>query len=45
MYKELNKLRAVHGSYDDLLSGTGAMATTDFSQADMGDNPAVNLGN
>ncbi len=43
MYKELNKLRAVHGSYDDLLSGTGAMATTDFSQADMGDNPAVNL--
>lgn len=43
MYKELNKLRAVHGSYDDLLSGTGAMATTDFSQADMGDNPAVNI--
>lgn len=43
MYKELNKLRAIHGSYDDLLGGTGSMPTTDFSQADMGDNPTVNL--
>lgn len=44
MYKELNKLQAVHGSYEDFFGGgTSKMATTDYSQADMGDNPAVNL--
>ena len=43
MYKELNKLQAVRVSYDDLFGGTSSMPTTDFSQADMGDNPAVNL--